>query len=401
MKTSLAAVALSAVLLARANAEDLRVSAGKLDRHNSVVSFRLPSTYDSKTNWQIQDGAETVPLQVLPNGQAVFILRDLKANQSKTFTIKPADAKAAAAAAAALSPFPQDAQSLTFSTAGKDVLRYVGATTLLPEGYDPAYARGGYIHPVSTPAGRIVTDDYPPNHKHHHGIWFPWTKTEFEGRHPDFWNMGAKTGRVEAVGWPSPFSGPVAQGFTAKHRFIDLTAEPDPKPALNETWRVTLYALPASDKPFFVFDLVSTQTCASDSPLILPQYYYGGLGFRGNRAWDGKENCFFVTSEGKTRENGNQTAARWVHMGGKVDGEWAGIAILGHPENFRAPQPVRLHPTEPFACFAPSQAGDWKIEPGKPYVSRYRFVVADGKPDAELIERLWKDYANPVEVSVR
>ena len=58
---------------------------------------------------------------------------------------------------------------------------------------------------------------------------------------------------------------------------------------------------------------------------------------------------------------------------------FTGIAILCHPENFRAPQPMRLHPKEPFVCYAPSQLGDWAIEPGRPYVSRYRFVVKDGK----------------------
>jgi len=47
--------------------------------------------------------------------------------------------------------------------------------------------------------GLLVTDDYPPNHLHHHGIWFPWTKTRFEGREVDFWNMGGKTGTVEFV----------------------------------------------------------------------------------------------------------------------------------------------------------------------------------------------------------
>ena len=49
---------------------------------------------------------------------------------------------------------------------------------------------------------------------------------------------------------------------------------------------------------------------------------------------------------------------------------------------------------------APSQAGDWEIKPGEEYVSRYRFVVTDGKPDAALLERLWRDYAHPPRVEV-
>ena len=56
---------------------------------------------------------------------------------------------------------------------------------------------------------------------------------------------------------------------------------------------------------------------------------------------------------------------------------------------------MRLHPTEPFFCFAPSQLDEWEISPGKPYVSRYRFIVAEGPPDKAELERLWNDYAHP------
>src|SRR5690606_2716899 len=44
-------------------------------------------------------------------------------------------------------------------------------------------------------------------------------------------------------------------------------------------------------------------------------------------------------------------------------------------------------------CYAPQQAGAMSIEPGKPYVARYRIVVADGGPDAELFARLAGVYA--------
>src|SRR5688572_27171095 len=86
---------------------------------------------------------------------------------------------------------------ITVKTGGREVLRYRGKPGGLPAGYDESILRGGYIEAVYTPAGVLVSDDYPPDHKHHHGIWSPWTKTVFEGRHPDFWNMGDKTGKVE------------------------------------------------------------------------------------------------------------------------------------------------------------------------------------------------------------
>ena len=49
----------------------------------------------------------------------------------------------------------------------------------------------------------------------------------------------------------------------------------------------------------------------------------------------------------------------------------------------------------------PKQLDDWEIVPGKPYVARYRFIVADGAPDAAQLNRLWADYATPPTVTVK
>ena len=391
--TTLIVAALSACA-AHAQDRTITVSAGKIDRSESLVTFPLPPS-SSQKDWSLRDDAgNPVPLQTRA-GKGHFILKDLKANQSRTFKL---DGVKAAAERGVLAE--RVGGMVKVSIEGKPILHYRGEKTPLPEGYDPAFQRGGYIHPVYTPSGVAITDDYPVKHKHHHGIWAPWTKTEFEGRAPDFWNMGQKTGTIEFVALGDAWSGPVMGGFTTKHRFIDLTAKPSPKVALNETWEVNAYRL-GGGSTFFIFDLTLTQEAASQSPLILPKYYYGGLGVRGHAQWDGKGNAFYLTSEGKDVINGNETRGRWGHMGGKIDGKLHGIAILDDPKNFRHPQPMRLHPSEPFFCFAPSQLGDWSIAPGKPYTAHYRFVVTDGGPDKELIERLWNDFAQPVEVTVR
>jgi hypothetical protein len=285
---------------------------------------------------------------------------------------------------------------ITVRAGDREILRYRGEPGGMPADFEPAYLRGGYIAAVYTPSGALVSDDYPPAHKHHHGIWSPWTKAKFEGRDVDFWNMGQKKGTVQPVSFGDISTKDGAVSFRAKHRMVDLTAPDGPKPAIDEQWDVTVYA-PKSDstgKPVNVFDLVITQTCASDSPLELPKYHYGGLGFRGRRNWDGAGNCKFLTSEGVTdRVKANETRAKWAHVGGDADGKPVGIAVLCHPDDFRFPQPIRTHPTEPFLCYAPSQLGDWKIEPGKPYVAKYRFVVTDGEPDAKEIDAMWQAYA--------
>ncbi|HLF94285.1 MAG TPA: PmoA family protein [Planctomycetota bacterium] len=287
-----------------------------------------------------------------------------------------------------------DGKHLLVTYAGKDILRYNYAVIRPPEGVDPVFERSGYIHPIWTPSGKVLTNDSPRNHLHHHGLWGAWTSSQFEGRKSNFWESGFKEGKIECVKVEETFSGPVFGGFRAKHRFLNLNGPGGPKTALDEVWEVRVYALSGQ----FVFDLVSTQTCATDQPLVIKEYRYGGIGFRGSGDWEGKEGCAFLTSEGKARVDGHATKARWCLMSGKVGGEEGSIAFVDHPSNFRHPQPMRIHPAEPFFNWAVPQGGDFSIEPGKPYVARYRFVVSDGVPQAAQVEAHWKAVAEPAVV---
>lgn len=287
----------------------------------------------------------------------------------------------------------KEGKQVIFKTGEKEILRYQAEPGEFPrEGIDEAYRRGGYIHPIRTPKGRQVTDDFPTNHVHHHGIWMPWTKTQFQDRTPDFWNMGSKTGRVEFEKLEDVWKRDGKAGLTARHRFIDLKA-PSNAVALHEKWELTVSApkdLPAR----YVIDLVSTQTCASEAPLKLPKYHYGGFGFRGAWAWNGPDALRILTSEGiSNRAAANEQRAKWFWLGGLVDEELAGVTILCHPQNFRFPQPVRIHPKEPFFCYAPQQLGEMEITPGVPYIARYRVVVTDGEVSADLAEKWWSEYA--------
>jgi hypothetical protein len=61
---------------------------------------------------------------------------------------------------------------------------------------------------------------------------------------------------------------------------------------------------------------------------------------------------------------------------------------------------MRLHPSEPFFSFAPPQAGDFTLAPGPPLRARYRLVIRDGPADRRLLDRLWRDFAEPPRVTV-
>jgi hypothetical protein len=373
-------------------AGEIVVAAGDLAREATVVSFPLGGGPARVMALRGSNG-ERLPLQVDGAGTATFVLPMLAAGAQATYALEAATTPGAAAVTAA-----READGVVVAIGGAAVFRY-RTTGKLPPGIGDAYLRGGYLHPITTPGGLLVSDDYPGDHRHHHGLWSAWAHTVFEGKDVDFWNMGGRSAKVDFDTLNTTWEGPVHGGLDARQVHVSLAG--GSKVALNETWHLTAYRTHATAPPYFVFDLDSKQEAASMSPVMLQKYIYGGFALRGHAAWNGAGGAVFLTSEGKTRGDGDGTDARWCFIGGKVEGKMAGYAALGHPDNFRAPQPVRINPTNPFFSIAPVRDSGFDIAPGKPYLSRYRIVVTDGGPDKALLERLWNDYAHPPVVTVK
>lgn len=299
---------------------------------------------------------------------------------------------------------------------GRPVFTYNKTTLESPEGIDAVYRRSGHIHPVYTPQGRIISGDFPVDHPHQHAIFHAWRKVEYQGRSLSFWDQAKKTGRISHVKVLSVTNKPQHGQFVVENLLEDLTAPDEPQPVLKETWTVDIYD---RDDETFVFDLRVDHTCAGSSPVTVSQYHYGGMAFRGTSDWyrDDAKAAYdawqkelktdpdapapsmdvmqhqFLTSEGDAQFRGNHSRPKWVDLYGPVDKEFAGVGILCHPENFRAPQHVRLHPSKPYFCFSPMVDSAFEITPEKPFSSRYRFVIHDDRPQIEALNAEWKRFA--------
>jgi hypothetical protein len=399
----------------------LEVTAGESDRMNTPVVFALPKQLAQCEHFSMTraDDGVSVAVQRLDETPAkiAWLIRDrIRAGQSRQYLLTPRDVAPKADPCVICK---DDGRRLSLRVGGQPVLSYNHAVQAPPEGLDTCYQRSGYIHPLFSPSGRQVTDDFPPDHAHQHAIFFAWVNTTFQGRSVDFWNQKKAAGKVEHVGIGKTVSGPVFAEFNVELRHSDLTAPDVAVAVLEETWTVRAYNL----TDFFLVDIESRQRCASADPLTINEFHYGAMAIRGNRQWYDAEmeaaigKLFkskasaellaevavkrdYLTSEGETWVDGNGKRARWVEMHGQIDGKPAGVAILGHPANFRAPQPVRLHPQKPYFCFAPMVLGSFQIEPGTTYTSRYRCYVHDGQVDASATERVWYDYATPPGVEI-
>jgi methane monooxygenase PmoA-like len=375
------------------------VDAGSSDRESLIVEAELPLSLQGARHYCVErlDDGKMLPAQIVPSSTSriAWLLRDpLAKGTTRRYQLHAGSANTSTEGVTV----KDEEGRLLVDISGKSVLAYNHATVPSPDPDHPYYARSGYLHPVYAPDGQILTDDFNPDHAHQHGVMFAWRKGTFKGRETDGWHQAAKLGRVEHVKLEHYGSGPVFGHFTTRLRQLDLTAPDGPKPILNERWHVRIANLPEC----FVFDMEMTQTCAGESPYTVEKIHYGGMAVRGSRDWGGKTPIAyeFLTDLGKTREDGDQSPARWVDFTGVSNGNLAGMAVLCHPQNYRFPQPVRLHPSMPYFCFTPASLGRFEIVPDRPYVSRYRFICHKDRLTPAQLERLWQDYAQPPKVRV-
>jgi hypothetical protein len=386
---------LSAELLAR-----ITVGADHAIEKNTPVMVNLDTKPTTIARLERIEGTNRIPVpSQIESGNPArlcwLIPVSMQANEQHQYELMQGNEVKAALVQVAMSD-----QTLELGHHKSSALRYYYAAMPPPKGQDSLYTRSGFIHPIWTPDGKILTRIHPSDHIHHMGFWHPWTKTEFEGHPVDFWNLNKGEGTVRFVKFNSTTTGPVFAGFEAFQEHVDLSASEGEKVVLNEKWVVRLWAQSFARESYWMWDFATTQSCATQSPLKLFKYRYGGFGFRGTSDWSDR-NSDYLTSEGKTRKDGNGTRARWCNAFGTTDKGPAGVLILSHTDNYEHPEPMRIWPQgDIFFGFCPVVYNDWILEPGQQYLRQYRLIVYDGTITADKAEQLWQNYVNPPRVEV-
>lgn len=287
--------------------------------------------------------------------------------------------------------------AIVITRGSSPVLTYHKAVVPPPEGADPAFARSGFIHPLHSPSGAVLTGIHPKDHFHHLGLWHAWVECEFDGEHVDFWNLKEKTGAIRYAKTLKTFTEKDGNGagFIVEQEHVVFPGD-DKKEAvvLREAFSVTA----RFDEDAYEIDYDTAQANVSKHALELPQYRYGGpIAYRAPHHWD-QTNSDYLSSEGKTRIDGHMTRSKWCAFWGPRDDGHASLAILCHAENHDSPQRMRVWPPDTnngaiFFNYVPIQETGWKIEPGQTSTMRYRLVVADDKPDVEDLDERWEKYA--------
>ena len=396
-------LAFSGVVFGEGSLATIRVDAGAYDRVDTPVSVSLDGVAlglgEGAFMVAEKVGGESAsyPAQLEAGSppRLWFVLSGTtKAGATRTFSlVKAGEVKWDGVTVAKTDKY------LELAHRGDKVLRYNHAIVPPPEGQDKLYERSGFIHPLWSTKGTVLTNIHPADHIHHLGIWMPWTHTQFEGKGVDFWNLKEGQGTVRFARYLSTTQGPVYGGFKAEQEHVALKTAEGQKVVLNEVWDVRVFNVGGPEKGYRIVDFVSVQRCVADSPLHQEEYRYGGFGYRATGKWD-EANAEYLTSEGKNRKNGHTTRARWCDTSGEIDG-WEGITFYSHPGNFQHPEPMRIWPEgQVFFNFCPSQATAWDMEPGVNHVFRYRMYIHEGKITVPAAERIWADYAEPPKVTI-
>lgn len=393
---------------------EFAVHAGKFDRINTPVSVILEGVQlnTASTDLQLYEVTagkeEPVPSQLEPGYQNSIwwvLTGETPAGTVRYFELRQT-AKQSGPPAPAVQ-LNDDGKAIHMSVAGKEVLAYHYAKPPVPEGVSEVYSRAGFIHPLRSPAGAVLTRIQPPDHYHHYGIWNPWTHTEYKGKEVDFWNLAKEQGTVRVNNISTQINGPVFGQVQAVHDHVVFSeSQAEPETALNEQLAIRVWNADPQQKVWLV-DFTSTMNCATDNPLTIKEYRYEGFGFRATEKWN-DQTATLLTSSGKDKSNGNGTRARWCDVNGVTQAGRSGILFMTYPANYNYPEQIRIWPTgmnegkeNVFFNFNPTQDRDWILEPGNAYTLKYRMMVYDGKIDSTTAERYWHDFANPPRVDVQ
>ena len=383
----------------------ISVETGYYSRRDCIVqadlsSLKLADNIAIAMNETTGKKSRPTACQTVAEGGKIVRVYWLLDGETRACTTRTFAVQTVSASAAALSmTVDDDGKTITLKKNGHSILQYNHARVEPPEGTKRLYGKSGFLHPVWSPAGNILTTIQPKDHIHHYGIWNPWTKTEYDGKIYDLWNIGDGQGTVKSERIEAKYFGDIFAGYSASLAHCIFTASGETK-IMTEQWRVKAWNIPEG----FLWDFESYLLPATALPVVIKEYRYAGFGYRATEIWT-KENSEMLSSEGKNRREIDGTRARWIYVTGAIGAGRSGMLFMAHPANYNSPEPLRIWDEnanggrgDVFINFAPTKNRDWKIDGERRL--QYRVLSYDGEMTAERANQLWNDFAYPPIVSV-
>ncbi len=276
---------------------------------------------------------------------------------------------------------------------GKDsILNY----QIAEKSFNGTYSRSNYIHPLYTLDGQILTEDFPPDHLHHRGVFWAWHQLYIGDKQlGDGWEIKDFRWEVKSV---TELKGQgdaraiQAEVLWKTNRWID--DEGNEKAVVKETTTIKVY--PAENRYRQIDITVSIQALEQNMRMggSENEKGYGGFSPRIRLPKD----IHFTSSAGEVKpDNLPVKADGWMDISGSYGkgGALAGLTVLCHPNNPGFPNPWILRSAKSMqnAVYPFPGASAVPLSETQPTILRYRLLVHKGDGKAMDIAAIYADYA--------
>lgn len=286
-------------------------------------------------------------------------------------------------------PLPQEPSTPTRTAAVVDEERgeiRIGSTA----SGDPLWVyrygarRRPFVHPLCSPAGRLLTCDAPDDHPWHHGLWFAIKFVNGD----NFWEEYGDYGVLRHAEVPTVRSGASLPGEITIDGALAWIRPDRRTVALEEHRRLTHRPLDATS---YLIDFESMLVPAVDTIFDRTPFTtwggYSGLAFRGHRHLVDTQ---LLVDGNEPAERVHGVRGRWLALNGTVAGSPVGVAFLDDAENPGNPRnPVAWYGSSRADTYGPGWAnffnaaflwdGPIRVAAGEVLRFRYRVLVRDGQ----------------------
>lgn len=250
---------------------------------------------------------------------------------------------------------------------------------------DHRRSRACYVHPVYGLRGEQLTDDFPRDHYHHHGIFWTWPHVAVDGQEHDLW--AGNTIRQKFGKWLAKESGPAAAVIGVENGWF--VGE---KQVMTERVWLRVYGA-AADARAVDIDLT---LIPADKPVTLwgaAGKSYGGLTMRFKPPAERGPETVITTPSGPTSRDLTTTILRWADYTSKFDGRdtASGAAIFVAPTHPDYPPEWLLRYYGPLCVGWPGVYPE-TLEPGKPVRLSYRVWIHKNAVGTSALNRAYSAY---------
>lgn len=263
-----------------------------------------------------------------------------------------------------------------------------------------------YLWPLIGPHGLPVTRAFPMeevagevrDHPHHRSLWF--THGAVNG--VDFWSESPRAGRTVHREFLTLAGGPVLGVIRARTDWLS----PEGKKVCEDVREVRIYRMPGGRLLDFHIEVRATE-----GPVTFGDTKEGSFGLRVATPLQVRGGQGHILNAAGQKDQGAWgKRAPWCDYFGPLGGEVVGIAVFDHPQNLRHPtywhvRDYGLFAVNPFGIHdftgAAAGSGDYTLPAGGTLSLLYRVWIHRGDPEAAQVERHYRSFAQPPEVSLR